>query len=811
MTTRANRLQSTQSALTCALRQKAAERPLPLAIPSAGIVSARLACALMAMGTTVSTPAFSQTAVAPTESNSSESGFSLEEIVITAQKRTEKLSDAPVAASVVDTSSMVSSNIGDVSDLNKLVPSLQLNSSFNNSKVPTAMRGVATYVVTIGIPTGIAFEVDGVPMPSDSSAASQVEDVARVEALKGPQSTLGGRTAAAGVVNYVTRAPTDKWEGSASVTQTDDDERRINGYMSGPLSDRLSFSVSGYTTHREFPIVNEYDNQHSKQDVHGGRAKLLFNVTDNFDIELSGHYQKTLAYGGNYVYAYVTPGAELLFPGSGLTQDILLPGITPSLDNQQVNSPAQGIGANYSQGDGKLNLSWTFGDYSFTSTTFHLKEVQTNKQDLFEVATFFWNDLTGGFAPPFYNNRTQRQTIENTVQEFKFLSPTDGRVNYILGAFYSEDKVFNRGVIDFVPVDQDLRATSKTRTYDAYGRVTFKASDSTSLIGGLRVNHDEINYFVDQVRDATYGPHQSRGKDSSNTLVGDVTGQHKLTSDTMLYATYARGYSPAAYDLAKALNSDEERVPVEATKINHFEIGAKGEWLDRGVRWSTAVWNTVYDDFQINIPQYDGSLAPPDQLVAAGRARTRGIELDSNFVLTGSTTVGLSAAYTDAKFLKFKNATCYGLQTAEEDCVLADLDHDGVLDSPAQDLSGKRMPNAPKFKYLVSIDQGIPLGSLPVDLSIAGSYSYRTGANLLTSQNPYAYQSGFGIANFSLTAAGKSGTWSATVFLNNAFDQHYVVDAVEFWSPVWSATNAVVVQPARDANRYAGIRLTAKF
>ena len=143
----------------------------------------------------------------------------LEEIVITAQKRTEKLQDVPVSATVVSSQALANANVADLSDLNNLVPSVQLNGTING-RVPTGVRGISSVSneQTVGISSGVAINVDGVPVPSDSFAANNVAGIQSVEVLLGPQSTLGGRTAASGLINLTTRGPSDTLEGFATTT-----------------------------------------------------------------------------------------------------------------------------------------------------------------------------------------------------------------------------------------------------------------------------------------------------------------------------------------------------------------------------------------------------------------------------------------------------------------------------------------------------------------------------------------------------------------------------------------------------------------
>jgi len=194
------------------------------------------------------------------------------EVVITAQKRTERLKDVTVSASVVDNMALAKSNATDISDLNNIVPSVQLKGSFNG-RVPMAMRGVSTSAneATFGLTSGVAVLIDGVPTSSDSMAANQLSDVSRVEVLKGPQSTLGGRAASAGVINIVTRRPTKTFTAEGTAIVTDDDQRRGEGKGFGqPLGLRRSYAL---------PYA-EYCNRRLHYDGRAGRPRQVADFTD---------------------------------------------------------------------------------------------------------------------------------------------------------------------------------------------------------------------------------------------------------------------------------------------------------------------------------------------------------------------------------------------------------------------------------------------------------------------------------------------------------------------------------------------------
>ncbi len=193
-----------------------------------------------------------QTAHAQTSASTSKATV-LDEIVVTSQKRTEKLIDTTVSAAVVSADALNNSGVASLDDLGKAVPSLVASSSSNTLRSGYTMRGISTTVITIGAPSGTAIMIDGVTLAPESMAARQLADIENVEVLRGPQATLGGRTAASGVVNMITRKPSDSFDGNLSLTFTDDHERRIQGYVSGPIADMVKFSVSAYDASTEYP------------------------------------------------------------------------------------------------------------------------------------------------------------------------------------------------------------------------------------------------------------------------------------------------------------------------------------------------------------------------------------------------------------------------------------------------------------------------------------------------------------------------------------------------------------------------------
>jgi len=752
----------------------------------------------------------------------------LTEIVITAEKQPERLADIPVSAAVVSSQSLAATDSSDISDLNKLVPSVNLNGTFNG-RVPMGIRGVSSVSNegTVGLSSGVAILIDGVPVPSDSLAGNELDDAQSVEVLKGPQATLGGRTAASGVINIVTRGPTDTFTGDVSATATTDHEFKGNGFLSGPIAPGLDFSLSAYDNDIRYPIYNTQLDRWSTQKVAGTRAKLLFKPSDDLDITLTGHYNRMTSDGFNLVYTYVTPGTTLLVGPGGppfLTPAALLPGITPGYGNKDYNSPLD-VGSDYEDKDASLVVNYRLGNLTLGSVTAIQHERQDYQQDLFAVSSFFWNELTGGMAPPFNNQQDLNTTVQQFSQEFKLSSAIDQPFSYLVGAFYSDTKVHETEIRNLLPAYNNTNIAPDTKTADLYVRTTWQFLPATSLVTSLRYNHDQLSYNVYQglytfsFPPPNIGVNQfATGSTSSNNLVGDISLKQQFTPDIMGYFTYARGYSPEAYNTTQAISSNPAQAqsslqlaPTE--RINHFEIGTKGAYFDHTLTANVALFWTIYNDFQVqNFDQTSASINPPLVLEAAD-AQTRGVELDTQWAPAHNTRIGFSAAYVDATFKDYKDAPCYYPDSitvaVPAGCVQETIN--GHTNNVWPTLNGKPMPNSPKLKLALNADQHIPLGFAAFDFVFGGSLSYRDSAQMLADQNPQAINPSVTLIGLHLGVASQSGKLSITAFVNNLLNQHYATDVEDFWSSPWGGHDVVVAQPARDNYRYGGIRISAGF
>jgi iron complex outermembrane receptor protein len=772
---------------------------------------------------------------AEVDSNASSSGPQLEEIVITAQKRTERLADVPVAATVLQPAALARANAGDISDLDNLVPSVDLVGTFNG-RVPMGIRGISSNAneSTVGLASGVAIMVDGVPIPSDSQSGNQLEDIKSVEVLMGPQATLGGRTASAGIINIVTRGPTEQLTGDVNVTATNDHEYRFNGFVGGPITDQLLGSLSVYGNTRQFPIINEYNDDHSTQHNDGVRGKLLIKPNDALDITLAADYHVSVSHGSNFDYRYVTPGAYILLGTNPpplpppvvatLSQSAVLAGVTPSPTNRYYNSPVLDAGSNIEDLNFTANVDYRVGDLTLGSTSAYQHEIIANIQDIFVNSSYFSNNFRNAFAAiigpipgspgswaTFNNFQSQAIDVRQISQEFKVVSPTDRSFNYVVGVFFSDQKVDLGTGRTFTPAETDYNVGADTKTYDIYGRGTLKLTDSTSLVVGLRYNSDHLSYGYAQIG----APVASANSDTSSAVVGDISLEQKFTANTMGYFTYARGYAPKVFNTGvySGGNAAAPAGPLDATgqeHIDHFEIGTKGRYWNDRLMVNADVFHTVYSNYQVQTSaSIPGDPAPILELTPAGKAKTQGVELNTALAATDTLRIDFSAAYINAQFVNYTTSPCWGdgvIQTLAQGCH-PDPSVPGQL---IQNVSGQTMPDSPRFKETLGVEQRVPLPSTDFDMTVGGTYAYRTRAQFQPDQNPETIQGSFGLLDLSVGLREKSGKYSITAFCNNVTNHFYAADIEDFWSGPWNA-NAVVMQPARDAVRYFGVRLNAGF
>ncbi|MCH5373879.1 MAG: TonB-dependent receptor, partial [Planctomycetes bacterium] len=608
-----------------------------------------------------------------------------------------------------------------------------------------------------------------------------LKDIERIEVLRGPQGTLFGKNASAGVINIVTQSPTETLSAYVEGSLTDDEEYRLNGMVSGPLGDIGGFRLDAYYSDFDGYMNNlTTGNKLGASESLGGRAKFLFELGDSADLTLIAEYIDEWNNAGSDLFYEVNPA-----------NDIDLTGIEPGVDNvnarindEEVNDTEQTLLA------AKLNVDLGFATFSSITSYQKWDYYFENDQDQSADPTIFQ------FGP---------YLAEQVTQEFRLTSPATERFDYLVGLYYADgetDRAFNREVPPFLSfLQQSWDSTAETTSYAAFAQIGYDITPTTHLIVGARINNEDIGVRFEDGRFSP--PEVFEGSDSESAFTGKIALQHYLENDWMAFGSISTGYKGQAYDISSGFDQRRADNPIESEDSLNYEIGLKGQAWDGRAQLQFVAFLTDYDNFQAQGINNE-LIIPQFELTNVGELRTQGLEFDGTFFPTENLSVFASAAYIDAEVREFPNANCYFGQTEAEGCVL-----DPGSGQFVQDLAGGKLSNSPDLKFNVGFnyDRQISAG---MGLFVSGNYSWQDDVNFSIEQNPRTVQESYGIANAEIGLQGRDGRWSVSIFANNLFDESYVSRIIDDTSDR-AEPYILLKQTPRNLDRYFGGRVRIGF
>ncbi len=346
----------------------------------------------------------------------------LEEIVVTASKRAQTLLDVPIAVSVTSAETIAATHINDILDLQSIVPSLRVSQLQTSTQTNFIIRGFGNGANNPGIESSVGVFVDGVYRSRSASQIGDLVDVERIEVLRGPQSTLFGQNASAGVVSVITRKPSFTTTGSLEATLGNYSAQQLRGRISAPISDRLAFSLSGNWNKRDGyfkNLANGHDiNDRNRWDA---RGQLLFNASENLSFRLIADTGRIDEVCCGVVNLKNGPTGALI----GLVGGQIYTG-DPFDRRAYFNKDPKNVVDN----DGvSLHIDWKRGNWALTSIT-----ADRNQKATFDYDT----DFTSADLVP---TNLNEQRLETLTQELRLAFDNNGPVTGLLGGYYFNEKV----------------------------------------------------------------------------------------------------------------------------------------------------------------------------------------------------------------------------------------------------------------------------------------------------------------------------------------------------------------------------------
>ena len=727
-------------------------------------------------------------------------------IVVTARRRAESVQDVPIAVSVVDGTTLDATGSFNVNRLQQLVPTLQFYSS-NPRNTALNIRGLgAPFGLTNdGIEQGVGIYIDGVYYARVAASTFDFLDVDRIEVLRGPQGTLYGKNTTAGALNITTRRPTFDFEGRAELSVGDLGYFQAKGTVSGPLvEDRLAGRFVVSATKRDGSLFNVTTGEHvNGLDNLGLRGQLLWTPTDNLNVTLAGDFNRQDPLCCAQLFVRVAPTQRPLARQYEALANLL--GYEPASRDPFVrtvdnDTPLQ---ARQTFGGASLTADWDLGALNLTSITAWRRWDWDPSND---------RDFT---SLPITTISANPSSQDQWTQEFRLASAGDRPVDFVLGLFGFDQHVVSTGIqeqgsaasqwllgpgTDPALLDglrQETAIDYRNRSAALFGRLTWNITDSLRLQPGARINYDEKNATYDaavsgglQTTDPVLIARKNGVLQSQSyvadfddwNLSYDVNLSWDVTPDIMVYATYSHGFKSGGVNLSGIPNRADgtpatELATVAPETVDHYEAGVKTRLLDGAVTLNAAAFRTDVEDYQATV--VNGAIGVlRGYLANADEVRTQGIEADVAARPFDGFSLYANAAYTDAKYVSFRDAP-------------PPLEQSGGA-VQVVDISGQVVPGVSKW----SLSYGGEYAWAGSILGEGGEWfaaldgNYRSRFSSSPTPSAYMFIDGYALTNARVGFRGDAD-WGASVFVRNLFDTEYF----DFLTAQSGSTGLIVGQP----------------
>lgn len=704
---------------------------------------------------------------------SSERGYGVEEVVVTAQKRAENVQDVPISITAFNAETLRAAGVNDVRDLRRITPNLNITTSAQQTNTRVIIRGIGTAGNTAVEPSVASF-IDGIYIPRVGSLLAGLNDIASVEVLRGPQGTLFGRNASMGALNLRTTEP--KKTPSSEVFMSGGDYGRARGsaIINVPLSETLAtrIAVLGYRSdgYGRNELTGERLGRNTGFSV---RGSVRWDLTPNLKWVLRGDHQNLTGDGQNIltvVARSVSPTAEAnlrtrLDPdGPGP-----LVGQTPILNatyKRRVRQESEGDLADFQTGVAS-DLTWEL------ASGYQLKLVSGYRDwhnDQYQVST--------GGLPLALSSRLGLFDSQSHSEELQLLSPDTlmgGRLNFVSGLYYFEEEYDIGQVVDLYPqfCEVFIKNTSTaarlaacraaplnnasllyfdqtTKSYAAYFQGTYKVTEQLGLTAGVRYSKDDKDGQFRALTNntaAAQSPEVTQLALKQDKVTYRLNATYRPNDDIMLFASYATGFKSGGFDASAGTTQ-----PIGAVRrtfnpetTTNVEAGIKSELFDRRLIANATVYRTEITQYQFR--SYDGTQF---RVQNNGEVRQQGVEVDMIARPAKALTLTLAGAYLDSQYLEFAGAPPLPAFTAP------------------QNLTGERLPYSPKWQGAASAQYIGQLGSNMTWLArFDMSFTSRVNLSASGDNNPDASQAGYELFAGRLAVRGPEERWELALVGQN--------------------------------------------
>jgi len=728
----------------------------------------------------------------------------LEEIVVTSQKREESLQDVPITVSVVTGEAIRSAGVKNLQELSVSVPNLYIAESFVGDSI--FVRGVGSGQNNLGFEQAVGQVIDGFFYGRSRFSRATFLDVERVEVLKGPQGSLLGKNTTAGAINVTSAKPTREFEAWVSPTwEFDADEGlSIEGAVSGPLSENFAARLAFNYVDRDGFIKNTTTGEDDVSvDDLVARASLAWDINDDVDVLFQYQYGKLDREGGNNQYSLCDTSSQQVptAPVNVNFTSIFL-GLAP--DDCKANYTRTGTAGNGINIEGKetnfdtyaLTINWDFDEYTLTSLTgyaaYDYRDVQDGDRTSVDVVT----NGSLGTAPDF------AEDYEHWSQELRITSDDNGEYHFIAGFYFLEKEQDTDYKIHFnniagLAAARNIFTHEEGTTYAAFGQVTYHLNPQWDLSVGGRYTYEKKEAKSIQFPTLLYSltplacglpvagvcfTHDINNEFDEENVSPSVAFQWRPDDDSMYYASLKRGFKAGGYDHLLVSNqaTDPEifnRFRFDSEEVTSYELGMKLTFAEGTAQFNGAIFYSDFEDLQLG--GFLNSTELINTVTNAGTAESQGVEFDLRWLATDRLTLFAAAAYLDSRYGEYENAPCYTLQATG--CV-----------NGRQDLTDKKLQFASDWKANINAEYIWPL-SRGLELTGFVQLSYVSDFPLQADLDPKLWQGGYTKFDARLTLSHEENGWEVSIIGKNLSDKltsNYGDDVPAQAGSVWRSVDA---------------------
>ena len=623
-------------------------------------------------------------AATPTASTPQDSG-QLEDIVVTAQRRSETAQSVPISLQSFSGASLQRSGVRSTEDLTNVVGGLVIQPT--SSRPAVFVRGVGTNS-TNTTPAVLTF-VDGVYYPFGQSF--DFANVASIEVLKGPQGTLFGRNATGGVIQVTTRAPSDTWGGSAEFGYGNYETVETSAYVTGPLVNGVAFDLGvRYRNQGEGFGTNIYNGDPAFYTNRAAvRGRIRANLGEAVTLTVGGDYSRVEGQVGTNVSPAF--GYDVLYVGGALQTR---PGpYYPGLYDINAGPLSPGFRSEEWGVNGTLEAR-------LTGVT--LRSITSYRHNL--ERTFIDYDGTPAPTLNFFINRPKREAV---TQELQALSNGTGRFQWVVGGFY----YFNHTDTDYALVSRAV-SVDRDRSLAGYAQATYAILPSTRLTLGGRYTHERRSIYGYATNLAGVETPGRRGGDAQtfNEFTWRVALDQNITRDILVYASVSRGFNGGFFSESSfgGFANRAQNPAVLPEFLTSYEVGLKSDLLNRHLRLNLSAFRYDYSNLQQQI--YDQGTT---KTINAANARIQGIDFEVVLRPVSALTLSVSGTYLDPKYRSYPQAPNYVRQP-----------NGSIVAIGSIDTAGNYIVNAPRISFTATASYAIPTTSAGTFTTTA-NYYYR--------------------------------------------------------------------------------------